>query len=152
MKRMKKFLAAVLAVMALAAMNVVPALAANGDEMTVSLYAYDEDNDAYIASAHANSCVASCIDNGDGTYAITFKVISNRGAIGYISEFAGKGVNYTSTEEGSLSNPVAFNPTLTIDPANVGVDNGTVVDFTVSAVMGTATYDHQYSNGAIVIE
>lgn len=152
MKRMKKFLAAALAVMALAAMNVVPALAASGDEMTVNLYAYDEDNDAYIASAHADSCVASCIDNGDGTYDITFKVISNRGAIGYISEFAGKGVDYDSTEEGSLSTPVTFEPDPTVDPGDAGVDNGSVVDFTVSAVMGTTTYDHQYSNGAIVIE
>lgn len=151
MKRIKKFLAAVLAVMALAAMNVVPALAANGDEMTVSLYAYDEDNDAYIASAHADSCVASCIDNGDGTYDITFKVISNRGAIGYISEFAGKGVNYTSTEEGSLSNPVTFVPDPTVDPGT-GEVSGTLVDFTVRAVMGTTNYDHQYSNGAIVIK
>lgn len=152
MKTLKRMLSILLAVMALAGMMAVPAMAATDDSKTVELYAYDEDEDAYIASSHANSCVASCVETGTNTYSITFKVISYGGATGYISSFAGTTVSYSSTEVDATSTPITFTAVPTVDPDGDGTVDGTVVAFTVSAKMGTATYDHEYSNGAIVIK
>lgn len=142
--KIKKLVTTLFMVFALAAMSVIPAFAASN----VSMYAYNEDEDAYVSSAHADDCVASCTDNGDGSYNLVFKVISNSGATGYLSEFNGKAVSYNSTAVGSLSKGITFYPTNDVD---INGEIGSQVSFTVTVKMGSMAINHPYANGAIVI-
>lgn len=147
MKKFRKVLSALMAVVALTAMSVVPAMAATS---SFAMYGYDEDEDAYVRSEHADSCIDTVTDNGNGTYSITFKVLSYSGATGYISEFNGRKVVYSSETIGAVSEPITFtyNPVI---PVESGV-LGSSVSFTVTVKMGSMVMTHPYDSGAIVIQ
>lgn len=152
---LRKKIATFVVAAVMAAMSVIPALAATivGD-YSVEMYGYvadKYDEDGYVASAHASALVSSVTVNEDGDYVVVFEATAS----GYISSISTEAGEVGVFDESDNSITLVFAPEYTEFTAlevedGVLVDTyagkGVIIEYTVS--MGTR---HSTSDGALYI-
>lgn len=125
--------------------NAMPVFAADN----ATLYAYNSSTGAYVSSAHANNCLKTVTNNGDGTYNLVFEVIEYSGVTGYITEFQGEEVEYDTYTLGSESAAITINGTKDTDINGDGAYDAIGASFTVA--MGSSGRTHTYDKAALVV-
>lgn len=137
MKFSKKVMALVLAAMMMMAMSLT-AFAAT----SVKMYGYMDG--AYVESSHTAAFIGDVVDEGDGSYTITFVKANVYGREGYISSMTVNGNTYTADSDGTMDVWFEYLPTVEVADGVFGQP----IEYAVSV----AGISHPNSAGALVIQ
>ena len=145
-----------IAAVAVAAVSVLAAFSSSAGvfgDYEVKMYSYIESSDAYMLSEVPDKAISGVVDNGDGSYTISFQPIEMGSIYGYLSyiETVENGECETS-ENGYVDftyypNDIVFDTVDKNGRITEDGDSGTLIDFTVTLAMGT----HSISQGALSV-